>query len=88
MPNVLISAIALSSIPKISYQKHKGLDLSKSLSKIFKTAYIFVLPCMVGLFTLSKPILSIVYPYLDAQMLFVATNLLKFSLLRIVHLHK
>lgn len=80
MPNVLISAIAITAIPELTYKQSKGEDLSKSVSKMFKLAYIFILPCAVGLFLLSKQILGLIYPALTGEVLEVAVVLLKLSI--------
>lgn len=79
MPNVLISAIAIYSVPDIAYSLTKGEGANK-VSKIFKTTLIFILPCCVGLFILALPVLSIIYPNLTIMELQIATNLLKFSI--------
>lgn len=79
VPNVLISAIALASIPQISYKLSKKQDISEDLSSIFKLVICFLLPCIFGMFILSKPILSIVFPTLSGEFLNLANLLLKFS---------
>lgn len=79
LPNVLISAIALACIPDISYSYSQGNDVKSKISQIYKTVFIFILPCCVGLFLLAKPILSFVFPTLDYNMLNIASTLLKFS---------
>lgn len=79
LPNVLISAIALSCIPDISYAISDGQDIQQKVTKIFKTVLIFILPCCVGLFLLARPILGIIFPTLDIELLNIATILLKLS---------
>ena len=79
LPNVLISAIALACIPDISYSLSEGQDVKSKISQIYKTVFIFILPCCVGLFLLAKPILAFVFPTLDFNMLNIASTLLKFS---------
>lgn len=79
LPNVLISAIALACIPDISFALSGGQNINEKLKNIFKIVFIFVLPCMIGMFLLAKPILSFVFPTLDYNMLNIASNLLKFS---------
>lgn len=79
MPNVLISAIALTSIPKISYMIANKEDLKDKINGIFKFTFMFILPCAVGMFFLSEVILRIVYPTLELNQLNIAVNLLKYS---------
>lgn len=79
LPNVLISALALACIPEISFELSQGQDVKQKISKIFKTVFIFILPCSVGLFLLAKPILAFVFPTLNYEMLNIASTLLKFS---------
>ena len=42
------------------YKLTKGENINHQLCKTFKIAYIFILPCCVGLFVLAKPVLSII----------------------------
>lgn len=79
MPNVLISAIALASLPEISFKVSKNIDIKKQVSTMFKLVLLFILPCSVGLFVLSKPILTMIFPTLSAELLVIANNLLHFS---------
>lgn len=79
MPNVLISALALSNLPEISYKMSKNIDITKQVSTIFKLVLIFILPCCVGLFVMSEPILKLVFPTLNENLMNIAMSLLKFS---------
>ncbi|MBE7082401.1 MAG: polysaccharide biosynthesis protein [Clostridiales bacterium] len=79
LPNVLISAIALAGIPKISYKIAKGEDVRPLLSKGFKLVLLYILPCMAGIFLLARPIISSVFMSLSAQQLQIATTLLRLS---------
>lgn len=79
IPNILISAIAITLLPQITYINEQKQNLSESIQGIFKTVIIFILPCCVGLFLLAKPFLSLIYPNLTTEFLNVAVNLLKFS---------
>ena len=79
MPNVLISAIAISTLPDISYKKENREDVTSIVNGIIKSVYIIVLPCCVGLFFLSQNIISIIYPNLSFDMLRIASQLLKLS---------
>ncbi len=79
MPNVIISAIAIIAVPEISYALSSGKDISNNIAKMFKLAYIFILPCGVGLFILARPVLELVYPTLSANMLDMAVELLRIS---------
>ena len=86
MPNVLVSAIALASLPDVSFKLSKKLDTSKQISTIFKIVLIFILPCSVGLFILAEPIIRIVFPALDSNYLNIAVTLLRFSSIEMFYL--
>ena len=79
LPNVLISAIALAGIPKISYKLAKDEDIKPLLSKSFKLVLLYILPCVAGLFLLAKPLISNVFVTLSLQQLQIATTLLRLS---------
>lgn len=79
MPNILISAIAITLIPAMSYNKERCQNYTVNIYNIFKFVYIFILPCSVGVFVLSKQIITVVYPTLNFELLNVASNLLKLS---------
>lgn len=79
MPNVLVSALALASLPEISYKSSKGNDVKKQVSLMFKIVFMFILPCAVGLFILARPIVALIFPTLDLNLLDIAVNLLRFS---------
>lgn len=79
LPNVLISALALASIPDVSFKLAKKVDVKGQLSTMFKTVLLFILPCAVGLFILAKPIISLIFPSLNTSYLTIAVNLLRFS---------
>ncbi len=86
MPNVLVSAIALASLPEVSFKLSKKLNTSKQISTIFRIVLIFILPCSVGLFIMAEPIIRIVFPLLDSNLLSIAVTLLKFSSIEMFYL--
>ena len=79
IPNVLISSLAVTLIPNISYKLAKNIKIEDELKTIFKTVFIFIIPSMVGMFFISDNIINIVYPALDIYTKNTATILLKFS---------
>lgn len=79
MPNVLISAIAICAIPELTFKKESNENLATTQNKIFRLAYMFILPCAFGLFLMAEPILKFVYPTLNLNMLNTAVILLKLS---------
>ena len=79
MPNVLVSAFALESLPEISYRLSKNEDVTKQISLMFKIVLMFIVPCGIGMFILARPILNVIFPTLNENMLQIAVNLLKFS---------
>ncbi len=79
MPNVLISALALACLPDITYKISKNIDVKNQVKKMFKIVLMYITPCAVGLFLLAKPIIGLIFPLLDENMISVATNLLRLS---------
>jgi len=79
IPNVLISAIAIASMPYLCFRHAKNENIKDDVSNIFRIVFIFILPCCVGMFLLSNSIISILYPNLNLELSIIATNLLKFS---------
>lgn len=79
MPNVLISAIAITSLPDLTYKRAKREDLTSSIVSMFKIVYVFILPCAVGLFVLSRELIGLVYPNLEINLINIASLLLKLS---------
>lgn len=79
IPNVLIGALSIACVPSISYKLSKGENCSQEIEKVFNLVIFFILPCFVGLFVLSKPIVNIVYIGIDVSLRQTAVLLLKFS---------
>lgn len=79
MPNVLVSAMALAIIPSLSFKKAQGKAIGKNISKVLWVAYIFILPCAVGLFLLSDNIIALIYPNLSIEFVKIASLLLRYS---------
>ncbi|MDD4075493.1 MAG: polysaccharide biosynthesis protein, partial [Eubacteriales bacterium] len=79
MPSVLTMALAMSLVPAISYamaqRDYKSVRANVQLG--LKLALIIGLPCAVGLFILSKPVLALLYPSLSPVNLEIASELLK-----------
>ena len=79
IPNVLISALAISIVPKLSYKIANNKNIKQDIVNIFKIVIIFLIPSMVGIYFLSGSIISVLYPNLNAQYTLFAINLLKIS---------
>ncbi len=79
MPGVLTIALAMSLVPAISaamaQRDYKAVRLNVQLG--LKLALIIGLPCSVGLFILSEPILALLYHTLSPESLSIASDLLK-----------
>lgn len=79
MPSVLTMALAMSLVPAISYamaqRDYKSVRTNVQLG--LKLALIIGLPCAVGLFLLSEPVLKLLYPTLSPLNLEIASGLLK-----------
>lgn len=86
LPNVLVSAFALASLPNISYKLSKGQNIQNLVNTMFKLVLFFILPCCVGMFVLAEPILLLIFPTLDGVFLTTAVNLLKFSVVEMFFL--
>lgn len=69
MPQVFAVALGVSIIPVITslVEKKKHKELEDKLSMIFKLTFLLAFPCMVGLFSLSYPIISLIYPTTSAM---------------------
>ncbi len=86
MPNVLVSAIALASLPNISYKQSKRQNVESLVNTMFKLVLFFILPCCVGLYVLAEPILLLIFPTLEGIFLTTAVNLLKLSVVEMFFL--
>lgn len=64
MPQVISGAIGVSLIPVIAMLKVKNNqeEISEKVKVGIKLTMLFALPCMFGLFSLSHPIISLIYP--------------------------
>lgn len=63
VPLTLSIALAQSTVPAISeaFARASKQLLSKNINSAYKVAFIFAMPCALGLFTLSKPILALIF---------------------------
>lgn len=63
VPLTLSIALAQSTVPAISesFAKNSRDLLKRNVNLSYKMAFIFALPCALGLFTLSRPILSLIF---------------------------
>ena len=79
IPNVLITALAIATVPKISYKIAQNKQINNEIKKIVKVVTIFIIPSMVGMFFFAEQIISIIYPTLNLTYKNLAINLLKLS---------
>jgi stage V sporulation protein B len=88
MPGVLTMALAVSLVPAISaYVAKKDFKHAKVAARLgMKLALIIGLPCAVGLFVLSKPVLLLLYPTLTGGQLDLASELLKTASVGVIFL--
>ncbi len=88
MPGVLTMALAVSLVPAISaYVAKKDFKRAKVAARLgMKLALIIGLPCAVGLFVLSKPVLLLLYPTLTGSQLSLASELLKTASVGVIFL--
>ena len=79
-PLVFSSALAIVLMPNLGYLFSKDKEKAKQmLCKSLKSVFVLSVPCMIGLFVLAKPILSLVFSSLDQNMMDIAQNFLKIS---------
>lgn len=79
-PLVFSSALAIVLMPNLGYLFSKDKEKARQmLSQSLKSVFVLSVPCMVGLFVLAKPILSLVFSSLDQNMTEIAQNFLKIS---------
>lgn len=88
MPGVLTIALAMSLVPAISAAMARK-DVKSVRMQIqlgLKLALLIGLPCAAGLFLLGEPILSLLYPSLDATNLSIAADLLRTASVGVIFL--
>lgn len=63
VPLTLSIALAQSTVPAISeaFARSNMNSLTKNVNTAYKIAFIFALPCALGLFSLARPILSMLF---------------------------
>ncbi|MBE7075358.1 MAG: polysaccharide biosynthesis protein [Clostridiales bacterium] len=86
LPNVLVGALALACIPEISYKLNKNQNITKEVCGIFKLVFMFILPCSIGMFVLARPIITNIFVNLNAELIIIAINLLRFSAIQMFFL--
>ena len=89
LPALFSTALATSLIPNLSFsleQKRKG-QASEDVRNCFKTIWVVVLPCMIGLYVLAPNILRLAFSDAIVFELFdVATIMLRISSLNVLFL--
>lgn len=88
LPIALSAGVAISALPTITTTFVNGdkAKLSGSFNSAIKLTMVIALPSALGLITLSKPILSLLYGSLSAEEIHVASMLLSLSGLSVVFL--
>ncbi len=87
MPSVITVALATSLLPKIAYNKRKGLDNSEAINKCVSVFMIVILPCVVLFLVAPETILKILYSRgLSEEELFIATSILRIESLDLITL--
>ncbi|MBR2975026.1 MAG: polysaccharide biosynthesis protein [Clostridia bacterium] len=88
LPIALSSGVAVSALPSITKTFVNGdkAKLSQSFNSALKLTMVIALPSALGLITLSKPILSLLYGSLSADEIHVAAVLLSISGISVVFL--
>lgn len=79
MPQVISGAIGVSIIPVIAMLKVKedAVGITEKTTIALKLTMLFALPSMVGLFSLSHPIISLIYPTTGDLAINGTSNILK-----------
>ncbi len=87
MPSVITVAIATSLLPKIAYNKSKGLDSGEAINKCVSVFMIVILPCVAIFLIAPETILKILYSRgLSDEELFIAASILRIESLDLVTL--
>ena len=88
MPGVLTMALAMSLVPAISAAAaRRNRESLRTVACLgLKLALIIGLPCAAGLFVLSRPILTMLYPALSETQLTLASDLLRTASVGVVFL--
>ena len=88
LPIALSAGVAISALPSITKTFVNGDKdkLSQSFNSAIKLTLVIALPSALGLITLSKPILTLLYGSLSAQEIHVASVLLSLSGISVVFL--
>lgn len=75
-PLILSTSLSVAILPSISYLDAKlSQDSEKSISQALKILWVVLLPLVIGLACICRPLYQLVYPSLDSHMLSVAVNL-------------
>lgn len=88
LPIALSSGVAVSALPSITktFYSNDTEKLHMGFNSAMKLTLIIALPCALGMITLSRPILQLLYGSLPEQEIYVASVLLSLSGLSIVFL--
>lgn len=75
-PLILSTSLSVAILPSISYLDAKlSQDSEKSISQALKILWVVLLPLVIGLACICRPLYQLVYPSLDSQMIATAVNL-------------
>lgn len=79
-PLVFSSSLAIVLMPNLSFLFRQKSDSAKQiLEASLKSIFVLSVPCMVGLFVLAKPILSLFFSSINQNLIEIAQNFLKIS---------
>ena len=69
LPISIASAVAAAMIPEISslYAKGDNVGANNTITKVTKITIMITIPCAVGLFCLSKPVIMILFPQKESM---------------------
>ena len=78
LPIILVSAISVCLLPKISYNCKMYISSQCTASSVYKVVFAFVLPCSIGLMLLAPNVMALLYPQTDFFLQNVAVQLFIF----------
>ena len=75
LPLIISTAIATSLLPAISYLSNKEFD--EKTTQAFKVLWITILPMVIGIMAIARPLYEFLYPTLDKDSIELAVYLTK-----------
>ena len=75
LPLIISTSMASAILPSISFLKEDEKEVGERISQSIKILWITILPMVLGIMAISKPLFSLIYPNLQFEALGYAVNL-------------